>query len=88
MSSYPEWNQFVDVIQIKLLYGIRRSLHFKNISRIHLALNYPPKVLCKLSAVNGCGHKDDLGGKIWFERRTDGEETLYRGRFYFVLKLP
>lgn len=61
-ASYPEWNQFVDVIQIKLLNGMGHSLHFKHISRAHLALNHRTKVLCKLAAVNGCRHKDDLWG--------------------------
>lgn len=60
-SFYPVWKQFVEVIQIKLLNGIGCTFHFKHVGWVHLALNCCAEVLRKLSAVDGCRHKNDLG---------------------------
>lgn len=53
----------LQVVQIKLLNSVRRPLHLEHIRWVHSASHWGGKVLCKLFAVNGRRHQNDLGGK-------------------------
>lgn len=56
---HRQWKK-LDVVHVKLVDAVRVSVHLEHVGREHSALDHWAEVLCKLFAVDGRWHEDDL----------------------------
>lgn len=58
-SFHREWKQ-LEVVHVKFVDAVSASVHLEHKGREHSALDHCAEVICKLLAVDGRWHEDDL----------------------------